>query len=78
MSTNIFGYGIGFERQGTFSVANGFGKNVIIFEVDMSSSVRVDSKKKDFNSWRMPYKRIRWYNTNYRKNYSTNLFFLKQ
>ena len=51
MSTNIFGYGIGFERQGTFSVANEFGKNVIIFEVDMSSSVRVDSKKKDFNSW---------------------------
>ena len=51
MSTNIFGYGIGFERQRTFSVANGFGKNVIIFEVDMSSSVRVDSKKKDFNSW---------------------------
>ena len=25
----------------------GFGKNVIIFGVDISSSVRVDSKKKD-------------------------------
>ena len=34
-----YGYGIGFDRCGTFSVANGFGKNVIIFGVDRSSSV---------------------------------------
>ena len=27
------GYGIGFDRRETFSVANGFGKNVIIFGV---------------------------------------------
>ena len=41
------GYGIGFDRRGIFSVANGLGKNVIIFGVDMSSSVHVDNKKKD-------------------------------
>ena len=41
------GYGIGFDRRGTFLVGNGFGCNVIIFGVDMSSSVHVDNKKKD-------------------------------
>ena len=39
------GYGIGFDRRGTFSIANGFGKNVIIFREDMSSSVRIDNRK---------------------------------
>ena len=29
------------------SIGNGFGENVIIFGVDMSSSVHVDNKKKD-------------------------------
>ena len=41
------GYDIRFHRSGTFSVGNGFDKNVIIFGVDMSSSVHVDNKKKD-------------------------------
>ena len=36
------GYGIGFDRPGTFSIANGIGKNIIIFGVDMSSPVHVD------------------------------------
>ena len=40
------GHGIGFDRKGTFSVGNGFGRNCIIFGVDMSSSVHVNSKKK--------------------------------
>ena len=40
------GYGIGTDGEGTFSVDNGFGKNVIIFAVDMSSSVHFDKKKK--------------------------------
>ena len=41
------GYGIGFDIKGTFSVpTSGFGKNVIIFGADMSSSVHVDKKKK--------------------------------
>ena len=41
------GYGIGFDRGGIYSVGNGFGRNVIIFGVDMSSSVHVDNKGKD-------------------------------
>ena len=40
------GYGIGFHRMGTFLVGNGFGRNCIIFELDMSSSLHVDNKKK--------------------------------
>ena len=42
------GYGIGFDRRGSFSFpGGGFGQNVLIFEVDMSSSVHIDNKKKD-------------------------------
>ena len=42
------GYGIQFDTKGTISFpSGGFGKNVIVFGVDMSSSVRVDYKKKD-------------------------------
>ena len=41
------GYGIGFDRKGTFSVGNGFGRNCIIFGVEISSFVRVDNEKKD-------------------------------
>ena len=40
------GYGIGFDKKGKFSVGNGFGRNCIIFGVDMSSSAHVDNKKK--------------------------------
>ena len=40
------GYGIGFDRGNVYSAGNGFGSNVIIFGVDMSSS-DVDNKKKD-------------------------------
>ena len=42
------GYGIGFDRHGSFSFPGiGLGRNVRIFGVDMSSSVHVDNKKKD-------------------------------
>ena len=42
------GYSTGFDIKGTFSFsASGFGKNIIIFGADMSSSVHVDSKKED-------------------------------
>ena len=41
------GYGIGFDRKGKFSLGNEFGRNCIIFGVDMSSSVHIDNKKKD-------------------------------
>ena len=39
------GYGSGFDRQ--FSLGKGFGRNCIIFGVDMSSFVHPDDKKKD-------------------------------
>ena len=41
------GYGIGLDRKGEFSFGDGFGRNCLIFGVDMSSSVHVDNKKKD-------------------------------
>ena len=41
-------YGIGFDRHGFFShPSGGTGRNVIIFGVDMSSSTKIDNKKKD-------------------------------
>ena len=41
------GYGIGFDRKGSFSFSGGgYGQNVLIFGVDMSFSVHVDNKKK--------------------------------
>ena len=43
------GYGIGFDRGSSSSVSNsGFGQNVIIFGVDMSSSVHVVIRKNTF------------------------------
>ena len=42
------GYGIGFDRRGSFSFpGGGFGQNVIIFGADMSSSIHIDNKRKD-------------------------------
>ena len=42
------GYGIGFDRKGSFSFqSGGYGQNVIIFGVDMSFSAHIDNKKKD-------------------------------
>ena len=46
-----FGYGIGFDRNTSFSVCNEIGKNVMIFGVDISSSGKIDNKKRHFNSW---------------------------
>ena len=42
------GYGIGFHRHGSFSFPDtGLGRNIIIFGVDMSSSTKIDNRKKD-------------------------------
>ena len=41
------GYGIGFDREPSVSIGNETGKNVIIFGVDMSSSTKIDNRKKD-------------------------------
>ena len=46
---SYLGYGIGIDAHGTFSLwdSNGFGKNAMIFDADMSSSVHIDNKRKD-------------------------------
>ena len=41
------GYGIGFDRKGEFSFANGFGRNCIILGADMSSSVHANKKSEN-------------------------------
>ena len=42
------GHEIGFDRSGVYLLPDGsFGRNVVIFGVDMSSSVHVDNKRKD-------------------------------
>ena len=43
------GYGIEFDRKSAFLFPGGFGfgQNVIIFGVDMSSFAHIDNKKKD-------------------------------
>ena len=41
------GYGIRFDRKGSYSIGKEVGKNVIIFGADMISSSYIDNKKKD-------------------------------
>ena len=42
------GYGIGFDRKGSFSFSGGgYGQNLLILGVDMSVSAHIDNKKKD-------------------------------
>ena len=42
------GYGLGYDRRGSFSfLSGGFGQHVLIFGVDMSSSTHIDNKKKE-------------------------------
>ena len=41
------GYGIGFDRKSSFTFpGGGFGQNVLILGVDMSSSAHIDNRKK--------------------------------
>ena len=40
------GYNIGFDRKGSYSTGNEFGRNVITFGLDMISSPHIDNKKK--------------------------------
>ena len=41
------GYGIGFDRRGSFSfTGGGYGQNVLIFGVDMSFTAHIDNKKR--------------------------------
>ena len=63
-----YGYGIGFDRKGRFSFsAGGYGQNVLIFGVDMSSSSHIDNKKRHISIRIWSNRRIRTY-TNCRKN----------
>ena len=42
-------YGIGFDKHGRFSFpGTGLRQNVIVFGVDMSSSTKIDNRKKIF------------------------------
>ena len=42
------GYGIEFDRKGSFShPSGGIGKNIIIFGVDMSSLTKINNRRKD-------------------------------
>ena len=43
----LFGYGIEFDRKGSYSIGDKVGRNVIVFGVDMSSSLLIDNKEKD-------------------------------
>ena len=63
------GYGIGFDRRSSLSFpGGGFGQNVSIFRVDMSSSAHIDNKKKKhISSWKRTNIRSRTY-ANCRKN----------
>ena len=43
------GYGIEFDRRGSFSFPGGrYGQNVLIFGVDMSFTTHIDNKKKTY------------------------------
>ena len=43
-----YGYGIGFDRHGSYShPSGGTGRNVIIFCVDTSSSTKIDNRNND-------------------------------
>ena len=42
------GFGIGLDRRSSYSFpGGGFGQNILIFRVDMSSSAHIDNKKKN-------------------------------
>ena len=48
-----YGYGIGFDRGGSFSFpGSGFGQNLLIFGVDLSFSARICNKEKKYISLR--------------------------
>ena len=49
------GYGIGFDRRSSLSFSSGgFGQNVLIFGVDMSSSSHIDNKKRHISLRKEP------------------------
>ena len=72
------GYGIRFDRRGSFSFpGGGFGQDVLIFGVNMSFSAHIDNKKKHIGLRNRSNTRIRT-NTNCRKMYSINFTVTKK
>ena len=64
------GYGIGFDRKGSFSFpGGGCGQNILIFGVDMSFSAHIDNKKRHISIRNRSNTRIRTY-----FNCRTNIF----
>ena len=62
------GYGIEFDRRSSFSFSSGgFGQNLLIFGVDMSSFPHIYNKKRHISSWKRTNSSIRTY-FNRRKN----------
>ena len=60
-------YGMEFDSRSEFSLPDGsMGKNVIIYIVDVSSSVHIDNKKKDILILGKCQTSIRWYYLNSR------------
>ena len=56
------GYGIAFDRRGSFPFPGGrYGQNILIFEVDMSFSVHIDNKKRHISIRNRSNTRIRTY-----------------
>ena len=56
------GYGIGFERRGSFSFpGGGYGENVLIFGVDMSFTAHIDNKKRHISIRNRSNTRIKTY-----------------
>ena len=76
------GYGIGFDRKGFFSHhSGGTGKNVIAFGVDMSSSTKIDNRKKDIILGKGPIQELEYklfvkniYSINFTENDKKNSF----
>ena len=63
------GYGIGFDRRGSFSFPGStFSQNIILFGANMNSFIHVDNKGKDINIRRRSNTRVRWEFINCRKN----------
>ena len=42
------GYDIEFDRKGSYSVGNEIGRNVIIFGIDMTSTAKIDNRKRSY------------------------------
>ena len=56
------GYGLGFDRRGSFSFpGGGFGQNILICGVDMSFSAHIDNKKRHINIRNRSNTKIRTY-----------------